>query len=366
MKFFANSPKRRTTRAFTLVELLVVIAIIGILIALLLPAIQAARESARNAECVNHLKQIGLAIQNHLNEQKYFPSGGWGYKWTGDADRGYGRKQPGGFFYNILAFMEFKSVHDMSRDTKTAAGKLAAKKANAVPIGAFSCPSRRAPILCPATITTVPDALTFVNCATFNTNPGDPSHDFLFHSDYKANAGHDGTEIHRWHAGPADWPDNNPSILFYDVNHNPPDNSGMAYQRSYLTIKDVVDGTSHTYIAGEKYLNASEYFSGRDYSDDQLFLGGDDFDIYAWGNIQPIRDQRNYDVQPSPFGGAHPFSFNMLMCDGSTKSVSYSIALGKGGTTDLTLFQCLCCRNDRKYKLVLTPSNYNAIDSSGY
>ena len=102
-------------RGFTLVELLVVIAIIGILVALLLPAVQAAREAGRLTQCKNNLKQVGLAVQNHMNLYKYFPTGGWGWNWTGDPERGVGKTQPGGWAYNILPFIDEIPLHDMGK-----------------------------------------------------------------------------------------------------------------------------------------------------------------------------------------------------------------------------------------------------------
>ncbi len=93
-------------RGFTLVELLAVIAIIGLLVSLLLPAVQSARESARRAHCGNNVRQLALGCLAHLNQHGSFPSAGWGWCWTGDPDRGFGKSQPGSWAFSVLSFIE--------------------------------------------------------------------------------------------------------------------------------------------------------------------------------------------------------------------------------------------------------------------
>src|SRR5688572_21087337 len=102
--------RHRFSKAFTLIELLVVIAIIGILIALLLPAVQAARESARNAHCKNNLKQLALGVQHYQDTHKHLPRY-WGWE-LGNKHKGIF----GNWFVHILPYVEQHAVHDGIND----------------------------------------------------------------------------------------------------------------------------------------------------------------------------------------------------------------------------------------------------------
>ncbi len=102
-------PKKSTHRGFTLVELLVVIAIIGVLVALLLPAVQAAREAARRTQCLNHHKQLGLALHNYHDTHKILPPAI--QFWNGDDSRTSDNMRPN-WIIMILPFMEQQPLYD--------------------------------------------------------------------------------------------------------------------------------------------------------------------------------------------------------------------------------------------------------------
>jgi prepilin-type N-terminal cleavage/methylation domain-containing protein len=317
---------RRRRFAFTLVELLVVIAIIGILVALLLPAIQAAREAARRATCINQLKQIALAWQLHHDTHKFFPSAGWGWPYMADPDFGTGEKQPGSWAYSCLPYMEEQTLHDIGKGiagVTSAQKKAALKDLSERPVGGFYCPTRRAP----AAYATVSN--NYQNADRTNTQA---------RSDYAANLGpaYNGDYNNlQWKTGPPSFTRAEQGIGFNkDLTTGALSNwmamiRGITYQAWEYKLKDVTDGTSQTYLVGEKYLNADKYSGdplATDIGDDQSCWAGDDLDTgrLADATYKPLPDQRGFSY-PYAFGSAHAGVFQMSFCDASVQSISYDI-----------------------------------------
>lgn len=137
----------KTRSAFTLIELLATIAVIGLLIALLIPAVHSAREAARRVSCSNNPRQISLGSLQHESHHGALPSGGWGFLWVGDPDRGAGPNQPGGWCYSLLPFLEQSSLWQLRSDgdvrTITPTQAQAGTRVVQTSLPVFTCPSRR-------------------------------------------------------------------------------------------------------------------------------------------------------------------------------------------------------------------------------
>jgi hypothetical protein len=176
-----------------LVELLVVITIIGILIALLLPAVQAAREAARRTQCSNHLKQIGVAVSLHVEKFGFFPTGGWYWFSVGNPDLGSGPTQPGGWVYNILPYMEQLPLHDLGAGANEAGKLTAAWQRVQTPLSWMNCPTRRPPILFVNHLNRayggLPDLYGWQQGANFVGSPNGANPPMLARGDYAACTG---------------------------------------------------------------------------------------------------------------------------------------------------------------------------------
>jgi prepilin-type N-terminal cleavage/methylation domain-containing protein/prepilin-type processing-associated H-X9-DG protein len=315
--------RKRESAGFTLVELLVVITIIGILIALLLPAVQAARESARRLQCTNNLKELSLACLQHETGNGFLPSGGWGYCWVGDPDRGFAKDQPGGWIYNVLPYIEQQPLHDLglghpSESASDVAARVAANLLRVIsPLTTFTCPTRRQPIVLP--VICVP---LYCNGMTGHTS-----------SCYAANLG-DTVDVVWWWV-PANysaapgfaWPSTGPS------GHNI---RGVCYCRSQVTMAMITDGASNTYLLGEKPVDPDCYTGNHDGGDDWSMFSGHQDDIarsVGWPDasypsgyfpLPPLQDTPGLNDYAG-FGSAHSTGPNMSFCDGSVRSVSYTI-----------------------------------------
>lgn len=297
---------------FTLVEVLVALAIIAILVALLMTAVLAAREAAYRTQCSSQLKQLALANLTHAQAQGHFPTGGWGGAWVGDPDRGFGRRQPGGWAFNILPYCEQQAIHGLGRDATDKLAQTALRLAT--PIELFHCPSRRASRAYPAALprTRQPFGSAPIVAAA--------------RGDYAANSG---DHLHcesLGFSGPASleqgdrasfpWPG---TRLF----------TGVGFLRSQITDADLHDGASNVYLLGEKNLSRKHYRTGEDHGDDWSLYSGFQDDLYrsthrSW---HPLPDSASWNgyVEQGRFGGAHRLGWYAAMCDGSVHFVSYEV-----------------------------------------
>lgn len=311
----------QSRRGFTLVELLVVIAIIGILVALLLPAVQSAREAARRLQCSNNLKQMGLSAHNHLTAIKHFPTNGWGWYWIGDPDRGAGWKQPGGWIFNLLPYCEQTAVYNL-QSGKTGTARLdAAKQMLETPIDMFNCPSRRAP-RARKIGTSTPDqakpnftsVTTVVSFADYAANGGDT---FL-----TAESG--GGSLN--YRGGDNQAQNDQNKAGFDKIAGL--STGVFYPGSMVSERDIRDGLSNTIMFGEKYINPEDYDEANNGGDNESMYIGDNEDIVRWSgpSYPPMADTKGVNTSYN-WGSAHTGGLNVVLCDGSVRTITYSVDL---------------------------------------
>lgn len=313
--------KSRT--AMTLVELLVVIGIIGILMALLLPAVQAAREAARVTSCKSNLKQIGLAMHQFEAVHKKFPEGGWGFQWVGYADIGGREGQPGAWPFSLLPFIEEKPLYQTGHYRSPALDRDQQLRIRLqTPVALYHCPSRR-------------------SAEVFPIDPGCPSCgqpigitgsiDGLARGDYAINVGDgrpDPSQIASWPLdfwGPVDLAEAQRLTQRRQWPRPPEDFSGISYLRTSVRIAGITDGTTHTILIGEKYVDPMHYASGQDWGDNEGLYSGFDNDNHRSTHSfwRYMRDTSGL-ISPGSFGSAHAAG-NFVFCDGSVQTLAYTI-----------------------------------------
>lgn len=326
---------RRSVGGFTLVELLVVIAIIGVLVALLLPAIQSAREAARRIDCQNHLKQMGLALQNFESSKKVFPTGGDIFfpKIENYLDNGVPNgpeKQGLGWGFQLLPFLELQNAFNLksTADLKS------------ILVEMYFCASRgrmgmAADIQNSPLGVILSDYASATPCGYANYRQTTPPAYVPYMPVNQSNAR---TMIYGC-------PDGSTCIL------KVPDDEtylGVIVRTPWILkekrfarnvpfpteLKQITDGTSNTMVISEKF-NRPDLYDGTTFawSDDRGWSDGWDCDTVRSTCFQPRADsltvtdaiiQKGQTDVPF-FGSAHPTAMNSVFADGSVHSISYDV-----------------------------------------
>ena len=318
---------RRT--GFTLIELLVVIAIIGILVALLLPAVQAAREASRRMSCQSQLKQFAIAAHSHHDAYKVLPHGGAHWRYTPTFHNGIPAitdKQYSSVFYQLLPFMEQQALYEGANATGPSdVEKSRAVVTSLVPI--LFCPSRRAP--------------QFFNANKTDWNGAAADSNYTLLAPYNigtvktAGCDYAGCNYH--------------ASIGAIVRFEPRPSGGHI---SMIGISAIVDGTANTILFGEKRLAKQPLNSGTQVDDNEGWACGWDHDNMRRTRRKPLID---HPTNPGDerFGSAHAAGFNVVMCDGAVKMLSYSIEAADGdkgpydSPANKTVFSLLGERNDK-------------------
>jgi len=281
---------RITKRGFTIVELLVVIAIIGILVALLLPAVQAAREAARRMSCANHLRQLTLAIHNYESAFKVMPPGSYhtaphAFSW--------------GLAAYLLPFMEEAAAFESIDFTNPHCGN----HIKGIQVTGQNDPSSKpiATLLCPS------DPLSGLSLLSGPLGPLPFSGDcgVLHPADYLGMAGSNDPNVTGTFSGCGGMLDGN----------------GMMYSRSFRKFRDVLDGTSNTMLIGER---AIPYDLGWGWP----ICGGHECEHYVSSGLGLLQGNHNpseYFIHTQHFWSWHPGGCHISMVDGSVRFFNYSI-----------------------------------------